>query len=158
VKLANGQGYVDDSHTCISSPAADALTHSKVNISVSESMSVLTLLDGVLTLERPRPMTLAPGQEVTADADARATRVRSLSPAELGQRIAWRFRFQFRGWCTTPVGTFPAAFGECRGRFSFVQPVAAPPPGFGFNPINPFPPMGPRFPPSRPPPRIPTPR
>ena len=69
-------------------------------------MSVLTLLDGVLTLERPRPMTLAPGQEVTADAGARATRVRSLSPAELQQRIAWRFRFQFRGWCTTPGEPF----------------------------------------------------
>ena len=151
VKIVRGQGYVDDTHTCISSPAADALTHSMVNISVNDSTSVLTLLGGVLTLERPRPMTLAPGQEVTADAGARATRVRSLSQAELEQRIAWRFRFQFRGWCTTPGGTFPAAFGECRGRFSFAQPVAAPPPGFGFTPLVPFPPIGPRFPPSRPP-------
>jgi hypothetical protein len=149
VKLVRGQSYVDDTHTCISSPAADALTHSMVNISVSESTSVLTLLGGALTLERPQLMTLAPGQEVTADGGAHTTRVRSLSPAELEQRIAWRFRFQFRGWCNMPGGTIPASFGECRGRFSFAQAAVAPPPSFGFSPFFPFPRMGPRFPTTR---------
>jgi hypothetical protein len=53
VGMAQGQAYEDDTPACVSSPAGDALAHSVVNIQVSASETVFTLLSGNLMLARP---------------------------------------------------------------------------------------------------------
>jgi hypothetical protein len=138
VKIVHGQGYVDNAHTCINSPIADAVAQSEVNLAVSPSSSVLTLLEGTLIVARPVRMVLAPGQEVTVEAGARTPQVRLLSPAELQERVAWRNRFHFQGWCDAPGGVHPAYLGDCPGRFSFGRPVPPPPPPLPFLRFSPF--------------------
>jgi hypothetical protein len=150
VRIFRGQGYVDDSQACISSPAADALAHSAVNIAASASASVLTLLQGTLFLERPQRITLVPGQEVTADVGVRTVKVRALSQTELLERVAWRSRFRFQGWCNAAGGVRPAWLGECPGRFSFAQPQPPPSLQLQRSPFVPFGPIGPRVPTGRP--------
>jgi len=144
VKIVRGQAYANDSETCISSPAADAFKHSQVNITVSATDTVMTLLEGTLTLERPQRITLVPGQGVTVENGSTVALVRNLSAGELAQRVAWRGRFPYQVWCSTPSGVRPSMLGNCPGRFSFAQPQTAP---TGFGPgAFPFVPFGPSFP------------
>lgn len=151
VRLLRGQSYVEDTQACISSPAADALAHSAVNVLASSSLSVMTLLRGTLVLQRPQQVTLVPGQEVTANTNAPTVQVRNLSQAELMARVAWRGRYRFQGWCSVSGGARPAWLGECPGQFSFSRPPAPPsavsPP---FVPLPTYIPPRPRTTPGRP--------
>jgi hypothetical protein len=147
VKILRGQGYADGSQICISSPAADAVPHSIVNVRVTRRWSEMTLFQGRLSLVRPRRLTILPSQDVTANAETGEVRVVALSPARQRETVAWRSRFGFRGWCVGGDGfARSAAFGYCRGRFSFAHPAATSPPEIPwFPPIRPLGP-GPRFP------------
>jgi hypothetical protein len=145
VKIYRGQAYANDSETCISTPAADAFKHSQVNVIVSEAATVMTLFEGTLTLERPQRVTLLPGQGATVENGSTEAQVRTLSPAELAERAAWRMHFRFQGWCSTPGGLRQSWLGDCPGRFSFAQPQSAAP-QFGVSPFLPFGTMGPRYP------------
>jgi hypothetical protein len=153
VRLLRGQGYVQDTQACISSPAADALAHSAVNIAASPSTTVLTLLAGSLTLQRPRQLSLLPGQEIAAGGNIPGgVQVRTLSPGELQARVAWRMRYRFQGWCGTAAGMLPAWLGDCPGRFTFSHPAA---PAATQPPPMPFPPFPPLVPPREPPGQLP---
>lgn len=96
-RIFHGQMYVDRSGLCIESPAATVVANSRVNLYVTQDLSVVTLLEGKVSIDRPRSITLAPAQEAIAQLHPPALRgkVRNLLPAELDQRIAWRQRYQF---------------------------------------------------------------
>ncbi len=124
VRFFDGQGYGDDTHTCIDTSATTAAMGSAVNVRVTRQQTVLTLLRGQLVVTRPRRADLRPGDEVTAEAGRSTITVRPLSPAQLRERTAWRAPYRFLGWCRDERGEARNSFlDECeRERFSFLPP------------------------------------
>lgn len=96
-QIFRGQMYIDRSGLCAVTPAATVVTNSRVNLYVTQDQSIVTLLEGKVSIDRPVSITLAPAQEAIAQLHPPALRgkVRNLLPAELAQRIAWRQRYQF---------------------------------------------------------------
>ena len=134
-RIFSGQVYVDKTEFCLSTPAADVVSGSQINVTVSAQESVITLLQGKVTGTRPRTPSLVPGQEMVADAGQPNARIRNLSPAALAERVAWAGRYRFQGWCQDQNEIKPSFRDQCNPRnFSFSPPHPVAPSNFELSP------------------------
>jgi hypothetical protein len=139
-RVLSGQVYVDKAEFCLSTPAADVVSGSQINVRVTAQQSVFTLLQGRMTGTRPQTPPLVPGQEMTADVGQPTARIRTLSPAALAERVAWLGRYRFQGWCQDQNQVRPSFRNECDPRnFSFAPPQPAEPSNFELFPQRDFP-------------------
>lgn len=154
-RILSGQVYVDKAEFCLSTPAADVVSGSQINVRVTAQQSTVTLLQGRVTGTRPRTPPLVPGQEMVADAGQPTARIRQLNQAALTERIAWSGRYRFQGWCQDQNQVKPSFRDQCDPRnFSFAPPQPAAPSNFETFPERDI--MFPRAP-RRSPPRQPRP-
>ena len=136
-QIFSGQAYVDEATSCLSTATADVVSFSQINVETTAQRSVLTLLQGRMIGERPPFSALGAGQEVTIDLRDNVARRRTLSPAELSQRVAWRGNYRFLGWCDAGRGEIRKAYhDECdRRHFSFIPPHESAPPAYSDHPL-----------------------
>jgi len=155
-RILSGQVYVDKAEFCLSTPAADVVSGSQINVRVTAQQSTVTLLQGRVTGTRPRTPPLVPGQEMVADAGQPNARIRTLTPAALTERVVWAGRYRFQGWCQDQNQSKPSFRDQCDPRnFSFAPPQPAAPSNFELFPQGDI--MFPRAPRRSPPPRPPRP-
>ncbi|MGB7292040.1 MAG: FecR family protein [Thermodesulfobacteriota bacterium] len=117
VKILRGQAWVDESQYCVvlKTPDTDALTNSKVNVKVGPGRSVITVLQGNVTIEKPYKLRIK-GSEQVAISKRGIEEVRKLTRQELRSVVSWRVRYEFQGWCCTDGEAFKSYPGDCKRR------------------------------------------
>jgi hypothetical protein len=127
VKIFRGQAWVDESEYCVGliNSNTDLLINSKVNIKIAPSRSVITVLEGNVTIERPRKLRIQASEQVTIS-ERGIEGVRKLTRQELRSVISWRGIYEFQGWCCTDGEVFKSRPDDCKRRRGY----------FGYNEIE----------------------
>jgi hypothetical protein len=117
IKILRGQAWVEESQYCVvlKTPNTDALTNSKVNIKVAPRRSVITVLQGNVTIERPQKLRIQ-GSEQVAISERGIEAVRKLTKRELRSVVSWRGVYEFQGWCCIDGEVFESHPQDCRRR------------------------------------------
>jgi hypothetical protein len=122
--LKLGQGFGETGGRCevlLKTDHLDAVAKTQFNIKAERQQSILTVIRGDMTLQRPERLHLHSAQQVTvSERRPQAPLVRSLSPRELEEVTQWRQRRPLAlGWCCADGEVFQAAPEDCKQRQGF---------------------------------------
>jgi len=117
-----GQVFVETGNTCdllIDDKHLSALAHTRFNLEVRPSYSILSVIEGEITISRPQPERIRSRQQLIVFEDGR-TEVKTLSPREIKEIQHWRKPVDNEiGWCCAVERVFQATTLECRRRHGF---------------------------------------
>lgn len=147
-RLFYGQVFVSRSGVCIEGPIIVADVQSEVNIRASRERSVVTVLEGHVSVTEPKKLALGAREQVSATAAGGLQRRRNLSLKALAAIVAWRDRYDFRSHATAAASTGDSSPAEPPVPGGLL-PGAVPPP-----PVAPPPAGSPPPPPVAPPPPV----
>lgn len=114
-----GQAYGETGSDCdilIEDEHLEALAHTRFNLMIRPNATVLTILEGRMTLRRPGTITLRQNDQAVVFADGRVER-RRVSAAELKKIVDWRRGYPDKtGWCCASGRVFSSTPDACRRR------------------------------------------
>jgi hypothetical protein len=112
----SGRTYGETGHECeiiVNTTHLDAFSKTKFNMEIRPQQTILTVIEGRMTLERPERRPIEQSYQVVVS-DQGVQSVRLLSSEELRSVTGWRM-----GWCCSQGQVFESSPEDCKRRRGF---------------------------------------
>lgn len=118
--LLVGQVFVGKRQFCLETPDIQAINNSEINVQVSAGRTLLTVVRGKVTLQRPSGAPITTAQQLMASQQQQQATVRNVSSDELAALLRWRGGYRFQGWCCRGGKVSQSGRNDCAAQgFSF---------------------------------------